>query len=45
MFILYVNGVPSIKLGNKSEIPARQGNEAWLVMDAEGRLIASYQPK
>jgi hypothetical protein len=44
MFILFVDGVPSIKLGKKSEIPARQGKESWLVMDAQGRTIASYWP-
>ena len=44
MFILYVNGVPSIKLGKKSEIPARQGTESWLVIDAQGKMIASYWP-
>jgi hypothetical protein len=44
MFILFVNGVPSIKLGKKSEIPARQGKESWLVIDSQGRMIASYWP-
>ena len=45
MFILFVNGIPAIKLGGKSEIPTRQGEESWLVVDTEGRTIASYQPK
>ena len=44
MFILYVDGIPSIKLGRKSEIPARQGAESWLVIDSQGRTIASYKP-
>ena len=44
MFILFVNGVPAIKLGKKSEIPPRQGNESWLVIDAQGNTIASYNP-
>jgi hypothetical protein len=44
MFILFVDGVPSIKLGKKSEIPDRQGEEAWLVIDTKGRTIASYWP-
>jgi hypothetical protein len=44
MFILFVNGIPSIKLGKKSEIPARQGEESWQVIDAQGRTIASYWP-
>ncbi len=44
MFILFVNGVPAIKLGKKSEIPARQGNESWQVIDAQGKTIASYWP-
>ena len=44
MFILFVNGVPAIKLGKKSEIPPRQGNESWRVIDAQGNTIASYNP-
>ena len=44
MFILYVDGIPAIKLGGKSEIPARQGEESWLVKDAHGRTIAAYWP-
>ena len=45
MFTLYVNGIPVIKLAGMSEIPAPQGKEAWEVVDAEGRTIASYKPK
>jgi hypothetical protein len=44
MFILFVNGVPAIKLGRKSEIPARHGDESWRVIDDHGRTIASYFP-
>jgi hypothetical protein len=44
MLILFVDGIPSIKLGKKSEIPDRQGEEAWLVIDDKGRMIASYWP-
>lgn len=44
MFILLVNGIPSIKLGKKSEFPPRQGDEAWKVVDQEGRTVASYHP-
>jgi len=43
MFTLYVEGIPSIKLGSKSEIPALQGNESWKVVDAEGTVIATYR--
>jgi len=45
VFTLFVNGIPVLKLSGISEIPARQGGEAWLVVDTEGRTIASYQPK
>lgn len=45
MFTLFVNGVPVLKLSGISELPARQGREAWLVADEEGHTIASYQPK
>ena len=45
MFTLFVNGIPVLKLSGISEIPARQGRESWLVVDEEGRTIASYQPK
>ena len=44
MFILYVDGVPAIRLGKISEIPARQGEESWLVIDDKGETIASYWP-
>jgi len=44
MFTLFVNGIPAIKLGNKSEIPTRQGKESWLVVDADGRMIDFYFP-
>ena len=44
MFILFVDGVPAIKLGKKSEIPARQGEESWLVVDDKGNTVASYWP-
>lgn len=44
MFILFVNGIPALKLGGISEIPTPQGEEAWRVVDLEGRTIASYQP-
>ena len=43
MFTLYVEGIPSIKLGSKAEIPAPQGNESWKVVDAEGTVIAAYR--
>lgn len=43
MLTLYVNGVPAIKLGNPSEIPAAQGEESWRVVDDHGRTIASYR--
>jgi hypothetical protein len=42
MLTLYVEGIPAIKLGDKSEIPARQGNESWRVIDAQGNVIAAY---
>ena len=42
MLTLYVDGVPAIKLGNRSEIPAQQGNESWRVVDADGRTVATY---
>jgi hypothetical protein len=42
MLTLYVEGIPAIKLGDKSEIPARQGNESWKVIDAKGNVIATY---
>jgi len=45
MFTLFVNGIPALKLSGISEIPARRGRESWLVVDAEGKTIASYQPK
>lgn len=44
MFILFVNGVPAIKLGKRSEFPPRQGTEAWMIVDTKGRTIASYHP-
>lgn len=44
MFTLLVNGIPAIKLGKKSEIPARRGKESWLVIDANGDTVASYFP-
>lgn len=44
MFILFVNGVPALKLGKKSEFPPRRGKEAWKVVDPQGRIIASYRP-
>jgi hypothetical protein len=42
MLTLYVEGIPAIKLGDKSEIPAQQGNESWKVLDAAGKVIAAY---
>ncbi len=42
MLTLYVEGIPAIKLSNRSEIPARQGNESWKVLDADGKVIAAY---
>jgi hypothetical protein len=42
MFTLYVDGVPAIKLGDTSEIPAPQGRESWRVVDAQGKTIAAY---
>jgi hypothetical protein len=42
MLTLYVEGVPAIKLGDKSEIPAAQGSESWRVVDAKGKTIAAY---
>lgn len=44
MFTLFVNGVAAIKLGKRSEIPARRGKEPWLVIDENGKTIASYSP-
>lgn len=44
MLILYVNGIPAIRLSSKSDIPVRRGRESWMVIDAEGRTVASYQP-
>jgi len=44
MFILFVNGIASIKLGRESEIPPHQGHESWQVIDAQGKTIASYCP-
>lgn len=43
MFTLYVNGIPAIKLGSESEIPAQLGDESWRVVDASGRTIATYR--
>jgi hypothetical protein len=42
MLTLYVEGIPAIRLADKSEIPARQGSESWKVLDAEGTVIAAY---
>lgn len=42
MLTLYVNGIPAIKLGNQSEIPAPQGDESWRVVDADGKTVAAY---
>jgi hypothetical protein len=42
MLTLYVNGVPAIKLGDRSKIPIPQGSESWRVVDEQGRTIASY---
>ncbi|MFA6015851.1 MAG: hypothetical protein WC742_12365 [Gallionellaceae bacterium] len=42
MLTLYVNGIPAIKLGSKSEIPQRQGDESWRVVDAKGKTVAAY---
>lgn len=44
MFTLIVNGIAAIKLGKRSEIPARRGKEPWLVVDAHGNTVASYSP-
>ena len=44
MFILFVNGIPAIKLDSKSDIPARKGQESWWVVDTKGRMIAAYRP-
>ena len=44
MLILFVNGIPSIKLSRKSEIPPRQGTESWRVIDAQGKTVAYYNP-
>lgn len=43
MLTLYVEGIPAIKLGNSSEIPAAHGNESWRVVDAQGIVIAAYK--
>jgi hypothetical protein len=43
MLTLYVEGIPSIKFRDKSDIPAQQGNESWKVVDDEGRVIATYR--
>jgi len=43
MFTLFVEGIPAIKLGSTAEIPARQGDESWRVIDATGQVIASYR--
>jgi len=43
MLTLYVDGIPAIKLRDKSEIPAPQGNESWRVVDAKGKTIAAYR--
>lgn len=45
MFTLVVEGIPVIRLQNISEIPSRQGDESWLVIDENRRTIASYSPK
>ncbi len=42
MLTLYVEGIPSIKLGSRSEIPPKLGDESWKVIDAEGKIIAKY---
>ena len=42
MLTLYVEGIPAIRLGHISEIPARQGSESWKVVDATGKVIAAY---
>jgi len=43
MFTLFVEGIPSIKLGSRSEIPPKKGEESWKVIDAEGKVIATYR--
>ena len=42
MFTLFVEGIPAIKLGSTAEIPDRQGDESWQVVDASGSVIATY---
>jgi len=44
MFTLFVNGIPAIKLSNKSDFPYRRGKESWRVVDANGRTIDFYFP-
>jgi hypothetical protein len=43
MYTLYVEGIPVIKLGSTSEIPATKGIESWKVVDAAGNVIDSYR--
>lgn len=43
MFTLYVEGIPSIKLGSIAEIPPKNGEESWKVVDIEGKVIAAYR--
>jgi hypothetical protein len=45
MLILFVNGIPAIKLASRADIPPRAGRESWWVVDDRGRTIAAYRPK
>jgi len=45
MLILFVNGIPALKLGGPSEIPSHQGMEPWQVRDESGRTVDFYQPE
>lgn len=44
MYILFVNGVPALKLTRRSEFPQPQGSEAWEIIDEHGRTVAAYSP-
>lgn len=42
MLTLIVDGIPAVKLGNRTDIPERQGEESWMVVDESGKMVAYY---
>lgn len=41
---LLVNGIPTLKLNNLSELPEQTGSESWALIDHDGLTLASYFP-